>query len=109
MARRSSHPALSALAIAALLLAVAAATVAPVQAGDINDPDLSDGVGDAVSNKDSRDLVSGLSVLKGVQSQEVDTCKDKAPAATPDAWPQAPPGSDLPTARLVLSEEDGTR
>lgn len=44
----------------------------------------------------------GLDALRG---QEPNNCRDKQPALSPDAWPVAPPGSDLPEARLELGPE----
>jgi hypothetical protein len=41
------------------MVVMAAFALPPAHAGDIGDPDLSDGVGDSVSNKEARDLVSG--------------------------------------------------
>jgi hypothetical protein len=51
----------------------------------------------------TRDLASQIPGLRGLQGQELNTCKDMAPAGSPDTWPEAPPGSDLPSARLDLA------
>jgi hypothetical protein len=55
----------------------------------------------------NRDFSARLAELTGVQGQELDACKDMAPAGSPDGWPQAPAGSDLPSARLALPGNAG--
>ena len=59
MKSRTAPAALSALAAALLLVAVAVAAFPPALAGDVNDPDMSDGSGDATSGEAARDLVAG--------------------------------------------------
>ncbi len=43
--------------------------------------------------------------LDAVRGREPNNCRDKQPAPSSGAWPEAPPGSDLPGARLELDPE----